>query len=68
MKRTEYLEYKSRLYEIYNKWVKGIERTEQDFKDFFIARQQVCYYEGSRRLRQQKNARISLELVARDNK
>lgn len=61
MERKEYLEHKFKCYKIGLKWWLGIERTEQDFKEFFIARQYAGYYEGSKRLKQQHAASRLLE-------
>ncbi len=61
MKGKDYLESRDRMYGIYLKWLFGVERTEQDFKDFYVARQYVTYYEGSIRHRQQRTARQILK-------
>jgi len=54
MKRRDYLECQDKLYAIYFKWVAGIERTEEDFKEFYRLREYVSYYECSRRGKQQR--------------
>ncbi|MBS3078973.1 hypothetical protein J4218_02525 [Candidatus Pacearchaeota archaeon] len=48
-------------YLIYDKWVRGVEMSEKDVRDFYVARIRVKYYEGSRISRQQRSASAILE-------
>jgi hypothetical protein len=66
IERKDYIASRDRMYGIYLKWLFGIERTEQDFNDFYVAKERVSYYEGSIKHGQQRGAKRILEKVAED--